>query len=146
MAVGYFDFHESSVPSGYDNFMSAAIKSLTVDPWRRVQYSIVTSRKVAFKLYMDKPSMIAIYFWNSTGRMMGLDYKPEFIAKWVYDSTNASPTLVQWLTPSGVKSNALSSILSQGPTLVLFTPRSLILGISPFFETVSLRRLDVFFE
>lgn len=137
MAVGYFDFQKSSLPTGYDNFMNAAIRSLAVDPWRRVQYSIVTSRKVAFKLYIEKPSTISIYFWNSTGRMMGLDYKPEVIAKWVYESTSASPTLVQWLTPSGIKSNAISSILSHGPTLILFTPRSLILGISPFFETVS---------
>lgn len=137
MAVGYFDFLETSLPTGYDNFMSAAVKSLTVDPWRRVQYSIVTSRKVAFKLYIDKPSTIAIYFWNSTGRMMGLGYQPDVIAKWVHESTIASPSLVQWLTPSGVKSNVLSNILSDGPTLILFTPRSLILGISPFFETVS---------
>lgn len=117
--------------------MSAAIKSLTVDPWRTVQYSIVTSRKVAFKLYIDKPSSIAIYFWNSTGRITGSDYTPEVIAKWVHESTSNLPSLVQWLTPSGVKSNLISNVLAQGPTLILFTPRSLILGISPFFDTVS---------
>ena len=117
--------------------MSAAIKSLTIDPWRRVQYSIVTSRKVAFKLYIQKSSSIAIFYWNSTGQMMGSNHKPEVIAKSIYESANSQQPLVQWITPSGVKSDALSNILSQGPTFILFTPRSLILGISPFFETVS---------
>lgn len=117
--------------------MSAAIKSLIIDPWRRVQYSIVTSRKVAFKLYIQKSSSIAIFYWNSTGQMMGSNYKPEVIAKSIYESANSQQPLVQWITPSGVKSDALSNVLSQGPTFILFTPRSLILGISPFFETVS---------
>ena len=72
---------------------------------------------------------------------MGSEHKPDIIAKWVFESSNKSPSLAQWLTPSGVKSNVISNVLDQGSTLILFTPRSLILGISPFFETVSRKGL-----
>lgn len=140
MLVGYYDFHEPA-PLGYKSYLNAAIKSLALDPWRRVQFAIVTGRKAAAKIRITKPSSLTLFQWNITYELLptpGTAPKTEAILRWAYQPTDGG-SLVDWITPSGIKSNALELAVGRTPsTFILFTPRSLILGISPYFDVVSM--------
>lgn len=97
---------------------------------------MITSRKVAYKLRVNNHSSIILHLWNGSFEYNGI-LRIESIVKWIKDlmkSKNGS--LIEWLTLSGRKSKQLSEILKTGPSLILFTPRSLVLGISPYFEIV----------
>lgn len=60
------------------------------------------------------------------------------ILRWIHDTVREKGSLVEWVTPSGMKSNLLNAVTSRDPTLILFTPRTSLFGISPYYEIVSL--------
>lgn len=64
--VRFFDFRESAQPHGYNNYLSLAVKALAADPWRRIQFTIVTSRKAAHKLHVTRPASLYMFMWNSS--------------------------------------------------------------------------------
>jgi hypothetical protein len=136
LLVGYFDFNESPQPPGYKQFFTTAVKALASDPWRTVAYCVISSKRVATKLSLAKSSTLTLFLWNTTEQYSSKSFKSNTILSWVYSRVQQIPSL-RWLTPSGVKSSALSDILTKSPTFVLFTPRSFILGISPYYDVVS---------
>jgi hypothetical protein len=139
VVVAYFDFDRSIDPPGYGHFLHASIKALHSDPWRRVQFAIVSSLSLANKLQFEKSQQVQIHTWNDTVIYGGQLSRVDNFVKWVHEIVfELNPPLVEWITASGKKSDTLISKLSQGPTLLLFTPRSLVLGISPYFEVVRL--------
>lgn len=133
--VGFFDFNESPQPPGYKKFFSLAVKALVSDPWRSVSYCVISSRRIATKMSLTKPSTLTLFLWNTTEQYSSKSFKIQTILSWVYSRVQQVPSL-RWLTPSGVKSSALSDILTKSPTFVLFTPRSFVLGISPYFDVL----------
>lgn len=119
--------------------MNAAVKSLALDPWRRVQFAVVTARRVAYKLNIKTPSSLTLYQWNATQLLAtaGKAPKSDAIIRWLFDAMDKGGSLVEWITPSGVKSHAMDiGVRRTRATFILFTPRSLILGISPYFDVV----------
>lgn len=113
------------------------MKALTNDPWRIASFSVITSKKIAYKIGLT--SKLTLYLWNTTEQYSG-KLNTDMIINWIYSHVHNIGSL-RWLTPSGIKSNALDSILSKHPTFILFTPRSLIFGISPYFDVVSTNNL-----
>lgn len=141
VAVGYFDFNDPTSLNPYNIFFKASVRALQSDPWRRVKFCVITSRKVAQKLRIDVTSSINLYTWNSTSIIQTDFTNFDAILKWVYGNvytnTKVQRGLVDWISPSGQKSEALAEVFGSNPTLVLLTPRSLIFGISPYFDIVS---------
>lgn len=140
VVVRYFDFRDSSQPHGYNNYLSLAVKSLAVDPWRRVQFTIVTSRKAAFKTRVTRATSLYMFMWNSSLEV-GVDdnhNQNDDLLRWIHESLQEKGSIVNWITPNGVKSNLLNAVMANDPTFILFTPRSSLFGISPYFEVVSL--------
>ncbi|CAG2104275.1 unnamed protein product [Medioppia subpectinata] len=133
--IGYFDFNESPQPPGYKQFFSTAVKALASDPWRTVCYCVISSRRVAVKLSLAKPQRLTLFLWNTTEHFGTKSIKTATILSWVYSRVHQTQTL-RWLTPSGIKSSALSDVITKNPTFVLFTPRSFVLGISPYFDVL----------
>lgn len=138
--MGYFDFNASPQPQGYTSFLTAAVKSLVFDPWRKVQFAVVTARKVAHKLKMNRPSTILLYRWNATIEYPALQGAPpmtDALIRWVHETVDKTGALVEWITPSGIKSKSMDiGVRRTKATFILFTPRSLILGISPYVDVV----------
>lgn len=137
--VRFFDFRESGQPHGYNNYLSLAVKALATDPWRRVQFTIVTSRKSAYKLRVTRPASLYMFMWNSSLEVSVDDDRNQNddLLTWIQNTLREKGSLVDWVTPTGVKSNLLNAVMSQDPTLILFTPRTSLFGISPYFEIVS---------
>ncbi|RWS29465.1 disulfide isomerase-like protein [Leptotrombidium deliense] len=145
VVVGYFDFNQFSEPQGYNQYFTASVKSLMLDPWRRVQFTVITSRQLAHKLSMNSHSSITLYLWNSTSVFTGNIKNVETLVNWIYGSLGQeNRTQVEWITPTGIKSLSLSTILTQSSTFILFTPRSLILDISPYFDVLREVAFDYF--
>ncbi|XP_054168129.1 thioredoxin domain-containing protein 11-like [Oppia nitens] len=133
--IGYFDFNESPQPPGYKQFFSTSVKALSSDPWRTVCYCVISSKRVATKLSLAKPQTLTLFLWNTTEHFGTKSIKSATILSWVYSRVQQTPTL-KWLIPSGIKSSALSDIITKNPTFVLFTPRSFVLGISPYYDVL----------
>ncbi|RWS14982.1 disulfide isomerase-like protein [Dinothrombium tinctorium] len=145
VVVGYFDFNQYSEPEGYNFYLSASVKALATDPWRRVQFTVITSRKLAHKLNINSHASISLYLWHSTLEFQGNRKKVDNLIKWIYEPLQReNASLVEWITPSGIKSLTLSNILTHSSTFILFTPRSLILDISPYFDVLREVALDYF--
>ena len=136
--LGYFNFMEGSQQSTYRSYLSTAIKALVNDPWRSVAYTVVTNSRIAQKLKIgpEKESSLHLFVGNSTEHLTAKFSKPAALLSWIYSRANAASTL-KWLNPNGIKSTKLSDYIQKRPTLILFTPRSFILGISPYFDLVS---------
>lgn len=136
----FFDFRDSVQPLGYNNYLALAVKSLAEDPWRKVQFTIVTSRKAAHKLRTTRSSSLYMFMWNASHEVTVDDDRNQNdnILRWIHDTVREKGSLVEWVTPSGMKSNLLNAVTSRDPTLILFTPRTSLFGISPYYEIVSL--------
>lgn len=109
------------------------------DPWRSVAFTVVTNARVAAKLKIDpgRESSLLLYVGNATEHFSAkYTSKPGAILSWIYSRAATASTL-KWLTPSGIKSTRLADYIGGRPTFILFTPRSFILGISPYFDLVS---------
>lgn len=138
VAVGYFDFNESPQPIGYDIYLKAAVQSLYNDPWRKVKFTAITSRKTANKLGIYEQSSITIYSWSLNSSVRKDFTNSDAIVKWIYKTLfNDQRGLVEWLTPTGSKSGTNITELNMNDTFILLTPRSLILGSSPYYDIVS---------
>ncbi len=122
---------------GYRAFVATAIKALITDPWRLVCYTVVTNPRVAAKLNIDpeRESSLILFVGNSSEVFTAKSSKPAAILSWVYSRAARAPTL-KWVSPTGIKSQALMASLDSKPTLILFTPRSFIFGISPYYDLV----------
>ena len=129
---------ESPQQSAYRAYLSIAYKALVTDLYRSVAFTVVTSSRVASKLKIDptKDSSLILFVGNSTEHFTAKFSKPTAILSWIYSRAKTASTL-KWLSPSGIKSTRISDYIQKNPTLILFTPRSFILGISPYFDLVS---------
>ncbi|KAJ6216467.1 hypothetical protein RDWZM_007624 [Blomia tropicalis] len=143
--LGYFNFMEGSQQSTYRSYLSTAIKALVNDPWRSVAYTVVTNSRIAQKLKIgpEKESSLHLFVGNSTEHLTAKFSKPAALLSWIYSRANAASTL-KWLNPNGIKSTKLSDYIQKRPTLILFTPRSFILGISPYFDLLREIVLDYY--
>lgn len=138
VVLGFFDFDHSPNPPGYEHFLQASIKALHTDPWRRVQFAIVSSKSSSAKFEFERTGQVQIHTWNDTVIYGGNLHQVDTFVRWIFEIVfELQRPLIEWVTASGKKSDALISRLSSGPTLLLFTPRSLVFGISPYFEVAS---------
>lgn len=134
----HFDLARSVEPAAYRSFLLAAVKSLYFDPWRRISFAVIPNRKLASRLAIDTPESPRIYTWNETIVYSGQLNDADAFVKWIFHTAiEKGDPLVEWITSSGLKSDLFTVKLAEKPTLILFTPRSLILGISPYFDVVS---------
>lgn len=82
-----------------------------------------------------------MFRWNSTHEFPGQPGKAirsDVIRSWIYDSVSRSGYLVEWKNPVDQTGDQLQQVLGRTrSTFILFTPRSLILGISPYVDVVS---------
>lgn len=142
VVVGYFDLSEPT--SSYSAYFKAAVRSLQSDPWRRVKFTVITSRKTAHKLGIYQFSSITVYSWDLQSKVRSDFKNSDAIIEWVYKTLfDGRTSLVEWLTPSGHKSDTLVTRLKKNDTFILLTPRSLILGSSPYYDIVSSLLLDL---
>lgn len=144
MVLGYFDFNKSPHQSNYRSYLATAIKALKSDPWRSVAYTVITNSKTASKLKIDpsRDNSLILYAGNGTEHFTVKSSKSSTTISWIYSRADHSST-VKWFNPSGIKSLQMSDYIHKRPTLILFTPRSFILGISPYFDLVIIT-LDCF--
>ncbi|KAH7640224.1 disulfide isomerase-like protein [Dermatophagoides farinae] len=141
VVLGYFDFNQSpggggQIPSGYRAYLTTSIKALSNDPWRSVVFTVVTNSRVAMKLKIDpqrEQSSLIIFVGNSTEHFTAKFSKPFTLLSWIQSRAELART-IRWMNPSGVKSTLLSDFIRKTPTFVLFTPRSFLLGISPYYD------------
>lgn len=103
-----------------------------------MQFAIVSSKKAAFKLNMEQSQSVNLVAWNSTHNYRNKLRKVDNFLKWIFNTLDEIGPLVEWITPVALKSDTLSVKLLSEPTLILFTPRSLILNISPYYDIVSI--------
>lgn len=81
--------------------------------------------------------------WNSSLEVTVDDDRnnQEEVLSGIVNTVREKGSLVDWVTPTGVKSSLLSAAMARDPTLILFTPRTSLFAISPYFEIVSPRKL-----
>ncbi|KPM11225.1 disulfide isomerase-like protein [Sarcoptes scabiei] len=145
VVLGYFDFIQSSHLPGYRHYLTTSIKALINDPWRSVAFTVVTNSKVAKKLKIDtnQEGSLIIFVGNTTERFTAKFSKPFTLLSWIYSRADLSKT-IKWLSPSGIKSQLISDYIGQSATLILFTPRSFLFGISPYFDLIRELVLDYY--
>lgn len=145
MVLGYFNFNQSPHQPGYRSYLTTAIKALVNDPWRTVVYTVVTNLRAAMKLKLDphKDAALIIYVGNTTEHVTAKSTKPVTLLSWIYSRSELATT-IKWISPSGIKSNIMSEFIQKTPTLILFTPRSFLLGISPYYDLLREIILDYF--
>lgn len=144
--VRYCDFRTNSQPISYTKLLSGSIRALSFDPWRKLQFAVVNSRKLASKLRVSRANSLYLFLWNGTFEK-SFDEASDFddnIFKWIYETINHRGSLFEWVTSSGIKSNLMSNILTQKTTLMLFTPRTLIYGTTPYYELLREIAMDYY--
>lgn len=144
--VRYCDFRTTSQPVSYSKLLSGSIRALSFDPWRKLQFAVVNSRKLASQLRVLRVNSLYLFLWNGTFEK-SFDESSDFddnIFKWIYETINHRGGLIEWVTSSGIKSNLMSNILTQQTTLILFTPRTLILGTTPYYELLREIAMDYY--
>ena len=135
VVVGYFVFENSFHSFEYDQFFIASIKSLYNDPWQRVKFAVVSNSKVGFKLGFQILNSFSLYSCNSTLIFQNIFKNSDELLARVYENKDHG-NLITWVTPSGSKSDILSSLLTRQNILILFTPRNLLFGKGSYFDFV----------
>ncbi|XP_022257420.1 thioredoxin domain-containing protein 11-like isoform X2 [Limulus polyphemus] len=141
--VSYFDFKASPEPRGYKQFYMASLTALNIDPTRRLGFGIITTKKMALKLKVTFSSTVLLYLWNGTEMYPERNVNTMNILNWAFKSLQKAH-LIKWVSPSQKKSRMLSEVMENFPTLVLFTPRNLVHGISPYYDLVREVVLDYY--
>ncbi|KAL0278669.1 UNVERIFIED_CONTAM: hypothetical protein PYX00_000422 [Menopon gallinae] len=120
--VGSFSFSGNLGGPGYYTFYSAAIKMLEKDPYNDIAFAVTTDRETATSIDIEVIPSIHLYLWNETYEYpTDAHYSDESLVKWIWTKIHQP---VFWISPPGVKSQMLSRFLSNGPTLIVFTPRN----------------------
>ena len=171
VVLRFVDFTRSPSSSNfnYATLLEGSVKTLVQDPFRRIAFAVVTNRKVAHKLRVLRTSSIYLFLWNQTHELsLGSDLSetsdplqerhqrrrhvtptpsplfPDNAMNWIFESVHNKGSLVDWMTPTGIKSNLLTSLTSKSPTVILFTPRSLLLSTTPYFDVMKEVAMDYF--
>lgn len=84
-----------------------------------------------------------MFMWNSSLEVTVDEDRNhnDDLLNWIHGTLREKGLLVEWITPTGIKSNLLNAAMASDPTLILFTPRTSLFGISPYFEIVSRHKL-----
>ncbi|XP_042905850.1 thioredoxin domain-containing protein 11 [Parasteatoda tepidariorum] len=135
--VAYLEFKDGSYPDGYKQFYYASLNSLTADPYRRICFAVVTNRRDATNLKLK--SVLQLFLWNSTEIYNETSIEHAEVIKWAYSKLQL---VTQWVSPPGAKSTALSEKIEKNPTVILFTPRNLLLDHSPYYNLFKEVALD----
>lgn len=93
---------------------------------------------------MEQSQSVQLFGWNSTHNYRNKLRKIENFLRWIYSTLDEIGPLVEWITPVALKSDTLSVKLLAEPTLILFTPRSLILNISPYYDILREVAMDYY--
>ncbi|XP_022252118.1 thioredoxin domain-containing protein 11-like isoform X2 [Limulus polyphemus] len=141
--VSFFDFQASPEPRGYKQFYMASLTALSIDPTRRLGFGIITTKKMALKLKMTSSSTVVLYLWNGTEVYPDKRMDTKNILNWAYNRLQ-QVHLIKWICPLQSKSRMLSGLIENYPTLVLFTPRNLIRGVSPYYDLLREVVLDYY--
>lgn len=135
LVVGFFLFSGNLGAPGYYTFYSTALRMLENDPFCEVGFAVTTDQETASVLEFDMVPSIRLYLWNETyDYPLDADYTEESLVKWILKKMNK---VVQWVSPPKLKSQTLSPHISNGPALILFTPRNPLVEINPMFSMVS---------
>lgn len=148
--MGYVDAKLGS--SKYGVFYTAALRFLERDPFREVQFLVVTQD---FSSPTDVP-LLELYLWNETlvcflfmitciymylTKLIKLqiyptanEWRPEPIVSWITENLHQVSV---WASPPGGKSQSLSNYLQPGPALILFTPRNPLYSNLDYYTVVS---------
>ncbi|KAK6623870.1 hypothetical protein RUM44_010726 [Polyplax serrata] len=132
LVVGFFLFSGNLGAPGYYTFYSTALRMLENDPFCEVGFAVTTDQETASVLEFDMVPSIRLYLWNETyDYPLDADYTEESLVKWILKKMNK---VVQWVSPPKLKSQTLSPHISNGPALILFTPRNPLVEINPMFS------------
>lgn len=113
------------------------MKMLEKDPYHDIAFAVTTDRDMAATIEVELVPSIRLYLWNETFEYPAdVEYADDSLVKWVWLKIHQ---VVVWVSPPGIKSKALSPYLSGGAALVLFTPRSPMLGVNPMYSLVCFR-------
>ena len=93
---------------------------------------------------MEQTQSVNLYTWNGTYSYRNKLKKVDNFIKWIFSNLEEEGILVEWITPIALKSDTLSVKLLSEPTLILFTPRSLILNISPYYDILREVAMDYY--
>lgn len=102
----------------YEAMYAVAVNALAKDPLREVAFAIVTNAGTARRLCLQDP--LTMHSWNSSLSYDGDWLDTDKVVSWIYENLHLT---VRWLSPSGVKSLALSQVVQNASTLILFAPR-----------------------
>ncbi|GFY73479.1 thioredoxin domain-containing protein 11 [Trichonephila inaurata madagascariensis] len=135
--VAYFEFKNGSYPKGYKQFYFAALKALSNDPHRRICFAVLTNKQVAENFRLR--SSVQLFLWN-TSQVYREEIRGHMeLLKWAYGVLDYTS---DWVSPPGTKSSMLSEIFEDTAALVLFTPRSLLLEYTPYYNLLKEIALD----
>ncbi|XP_054718361.1 thioredoxin domain-containing protein 11-like [Uloborus diversus] len=135
--VAFFEFGEGSYPFDYTMFYTASLKALTTDPNRRICFAVITNKKDAINFKLK--SNFQLFLWNSTEIYSENVTTHLEILKWAYGKLKH---VSEWITPPGVKSKILAETIENKPTIILFTPRNILLEYSPYYSLFKEVALD----
>ncbi|XP_063240266.1 thioredoxin domain-containing protein 11 isoform X2 [Bacillus rossius redtenbacheri] len=142
LVVGFVDLAGPRGGSGFPAFYLASLKLLERDPLREVGVAVATGAAARGELGVGRTPSARLYLWNET-----LEFPPDqpfeagALADWAWGSARRA---CAWVTPPGVKSLALSSRVEEGPTLMLFTPRSMLPGHNWMYKLLYELALDYY--
>lgn len=120
LVVGFVDMESDN--RNYRSFHRAALKFLEKDNFKEVGFAVVTG-ETALAFGVDNTPVIRAYMWNETLQYYGNDsWTSRNIVKWITENLHQVSAN---LSPPGTKSFSLAPFLSQGPLLLLSTPRNL---------------------
>ncbi|CAM1303387.1 Uncharacterised protein PB.4097, partial [Pycnogonum litorale] len=126
--VAHFSFNLSPQPPGFHSFYSASYESLFQDSFQQICYGLVTNSNLAADLRIV--SSPRLFLWNDTKKYPHKLLKVSDLHKWLNVNVHS---LAHWISISGMKSTTLWKYLKKQDTLILFTPRNLLLKYSPYF-------------
>ncbi|XP_041473520.1 thioredoxin domain-containing protein 11-like [Lytechinus variegatus] len=121
VVLAYFSYEGTLAPKGLASFQWAAMQHLEKDTIQPTPFAIITNKHLARSLGLSH-SMNLTLLRNFN---VSLFYPPsqEFKAKPILEFVTAHrESMVQWISPPGLKSTILSSHVFTRPTLIVFTP------------------------
>lgn len=103
--------------AAYQSFYAFATQSLSRDPWRDVGFAVVVDRRAMEDIGLEHS--VTLFTWN-----MSLGYDDEktdykTVLDWIFNKAQEARTL-HWVSPSGVKSKRLSSLVENQNALVVY--------------------------
>ncbi|KRZ80225.1 Thioredoxin domain-containing protein 11 [Trichinella papuae] len=125
--IGYYAFDEHRNPPEYEKFYLICLRSLEMDPIRKLaEFAVITDKSLAARVNLTTNAQLCFFTSISNTCQIYPDnehFSVETVLKWI---SGQLKVVNFWFIPNQKKSNALRSVLKR-PSFLLLTPWQLLI-------------------